>query len=146
MSNDNETRAARELAACPNLSGTAKQRAAKAETEARRLVALVANEDPRQAWGRMTLWLVNNPELLMSVLLDLAARAEPGLSPPEWLVKIGGTAALHPDYHQRKPPPPVPLDEAIARWRDAGLSHIEVARRTGARPAEVAAVLSEPAA
>ncbi|WP_439377449.1 hypothetical protein [Amycolatopsis lexingtonensis] len=136
-----------DLRYCPeNLTGDAKNRARQADIDARQLIEDIRDLDPRQIWGRINRYGHTNPQRLLALVVDLATKVDLAVldedGPAPWTVPIGGTAALHPDYGATKP-----LDGAAARGRRHamieqhlrdGLTHTEIARRTGATASQVA--------
>lgn len=120
--------------ACPDLPGTAQERAARANTAARAFIQDLREYDPRELWGRLRLM---EREDLEALVVSLAARCEPPTEggedrPLDWCRPYGGVAAFHPDYRKtgRATSTPSPDQAIIDLWR-GGLRTADIARRLG---------------
>lgn len=92
---------ARDAENCPTLAGNAVQRAQYADADAADFAMLVRDEPPEVVWGRVARWAEENPERLMATFVHLAAMVDVDERLAPWTRRLGGTAALHPDYRSR---------------------------------------------
>lgn len=141
-----------DLKHCPDLTGSARQRASQADADARRLIADVRDLDPRAIWGRINRWNTNDPHRVLAALVALATRADladvDNAEPPSWTAPFGGPAALHPDYKATELTPGQLTNAAkhrdeILRLAAGGLTQREIAFRLGIRESTVGHVRRE---
>ncbi|PWW50249.1 hypothetical protein [Actinokineospora spheciospongiae] len=67
---------AAEYAACPYIPGDPVELADRAHTDAMDLAADVRELDPRQLWGRLTIWATEDPARLFAATVALAAMVD----------------------------------------------------------------------
>lgn len=129
-----------DLMHCPDLTGSAAQRAYQADRDAAQLAADIREVDPREVWGRINRWGKEEPERLLAAVVSLAALADSNDHilgrAPAWCREIGGTAALQPDYSTApadvRHSLPLERDVEILRLaRAKALSDQEIALRVG---------------
>ncbi|MEA5367757.1 LuxR C-terminal-related transcriptional regulator [Amycolatopsis sp., V23-08] len=130
----------RDIAHCPTgLRNSPAWRAQQADRDARRLIADVREYDPQLVWGRLNRLGKEDPQRLMSMLVELAAKADLAIldedGAPDWTRPIGGTAALQPDHATYVTPQTDAAAEreaAVVRLLRDGVRHSEIGLRTGA--------------